>query len=86
MHSIIDVEGKLEVPHPLAKRLINDHKVLIVELDEVFIYRSLNPQTLLELGLVMDRTCIEEDVLLCLKSEVGFALKIGLSLRNDGEI
>jgi hypothetical protein len=39
-----------------------------------------------ELGVVVDRSCVEEDVLLSFQSEISLAFKVRLSLGNNGEI
>ena len=86
MHPIVDVEGEFEIPYSLTDGPIANHKVFVVELHVIFINRSLDPQTLLQLGLVVDRSRVEEDVLLCFQSEVCLPLEVRLSLGNDGEI
>lgn len=86
MHPVVYVEGELEISYSLTERPIANYKVFVAELYEVFINRSLDTQTLLKLWLVVDRSCVEEDVLLRFQSEISLAFKVRLSLGNNWEI
>lgn len=86
MNAVVNVESKGQFANSFSNRHIFNNEIFVVQLYIVLVDWSINSISPLKLGLVVDRSSVEEDLLMIFHSKVAQALEVGLSFSDKREI